>query len=288
MITNFQLGSSLVPTFFLMLLLPGGSACGQDSVDYYKGGQYTCRDSIVLLGEDSIKIVYGSSSSFGLRFWSRDLFLSIEQAARYSDRVREHSRQGLYRFFPEAYLNDTPDTSHWPTYYSSHFALSFRHPPGLQVIERLDSSSHQPVIDLGVHARPDSLGHPSPKVLLLARISFTPESFLQIAATRGWHPLYPDCWYIFREEELSVTGLNDVAYLEGNQWRCVRALQSFPFYDENNSMGVGDSLKFLAMIERPPEPSLVLDFFDQALVDSPIYIFEEELFALLSSVRFRH
>jgi hypothetical protein len=156
------------------------------------------------------------------------------------------------------------------------------------VIERLDGFSQQPVIDLGVHASPDSLGHPSLKVLLLARISFTPESFLQIAATRGWHPLYPDCWYRFREEELSVTGLSDVAYLEGTQWRCVRALQSFPFYDQNNSMGIGDSLKFLAVIERPPEPSLVLDLFDRALVDSPDYMFEEEWFALLSSVRFRH
>lgn len=288
MITNFQLGSSLVPTFFLILLLSAGSALAQDSVDYYKGGQYTCRDSTVLLGGDSIKIVYGSSSSLGLRFWSRDLFLSIEQAERYSDRVREHPRQGLYRFFPEAYLADTPDTSHWQTYYSSHFGLSFRHPPGLQVIERLDSFSQQPVIDLKVRARPDSLGHPSLEVLPLARISFTSESFVQVAVTRGWHPLYPDCWYMFREKELSETELSDIAYLEGNQWKCVRALQSFPFYDENNSMGIGDSLKFVAVIERPPEPSLVLDLFNRALVDSPVYIFEEEWFTLLSSVRFRH
>jgi hypothetical protein len=279
--TMFQSFCSLVLTVQLAVLLSAGSACAQDSVWHRECGQFTCCDSTVLLGDDSVKIIYGYNSSLGLRFWSRDIYELIQYFNRL-EKVHENLTQSLRGWYFQTYLDVTPDTSRWQTYRSPRFALSFRHPPGIQVLERLDSSSRAYTIELGLYAMPDSLTPPNSVFLVFARISFTADSLAQVAANRGWFPRYRDCWYIFQSKESSGHDFHNMSYLEGNQWKCIRGLE---FY-RPKPMVLGDSIKFLSIIERPPKSALVLDFFEKALRHAPVYIFEADMFMLLSSVRF--
>jgi hypothetical protein len=113
-------------------------------------------------------------------------------------------------------------------------------------------------------------------------MTFTSIPFSEQARLHGWQ-FKNDLYYLADKDIEKEFSIADMAYIEGNRWKCVRGLESFRFYDENNSMGIGDSLKFLAMVERSPLPSLLVEFYDA--IDHNVFLFEEDVYMVLSSVQ---
>ncbi len=106
------------------------------------------------------------------------------------------------------------------------------------------------------------------------RISYTYKKFFQEVSSHGWGTNYNGNWYSIDDD------INDVAYIEGENWRCLQGLETVIFYDENNYKGYGDKLKYLAMIERVKKPSLMFELLKDSNDDWSIS--GEELYTMLS------
>lgn len=266
--------TSLVLVLLLILLSPSQNSC---QILKNKGGRIEYHDSSVVIGQDTIKIVYGSNLDMGLRFWSKDLRDRLE----YSRRFDPGAIDNLYEIsLYQAYLGAIPDTSRWLSFSSSKLGISFHYPRGLEVRVRYDSSGS--VVELGEGTKGKLVHEGPPSFTVLVQMTFTSNSFPEEARLHGWQ-FKNGLFYLAEKGGDTDFDVDDIAYIEGNQWKCIHGDESFRFQDENNIWGTGDSLKFLAMVDRTRQPSLLVEFYDA--VDHNVPLFEEDVFMVLSSVQ---
>ncbi|MDO8550582.1 MAG: hypothetical protein Q7S39_10605 [Ignavibacteria bacterium] len=130
-------------SIFILLFI---NAHAQDS-PFRKGGDFQYRDSLIVIGNDSIKIIHGTNHTLNLHFWSRDLFQQIEYYKTNSKQPRPISN--LYSFSGESYLADLPDTTLWKSFENRQFGIFMKYLPELEVMIRYDSIDYSKFIEFG-------------------------------------------------------------------------------------------------------------------------------------------